>query len=195
VRLDEGGTTPNPELLELVRRAMTIPVFVLVRPRAGDFFYSADEINSMCRTIASAIDAGAHGIVTGALARDSRVDGDAMQELMAAGRSLPVTFHRAFDEVRDSSRALEALAKLGVARVLTSGGPPTASEGVDAIGELVKLSHDRVRIVAGGNIRAHNVAQILGVTRVREVHARLVDESSMRQLVDAVRMHAPERES
>jgi copper homeostasis protein len=195
VRLDEGGTTPDPKLLALVKRAVSIPVFVLVRPRAGDFFYSAIEVDTMCRTIASMIDTGANGIVTGALTRDRGVDRDAMQKLMLASGQLPVTFHRAFDEVGDQREALELLIKLGIARVLTSGAAPSASDGVDAIAQLVKQSHDGVRVVAGGNVRAYNVAQILGVTRVREVHARLVDEPSMRQLVDAVRTHPMKRES
>jgi copper homeostasis protein len=166
-----------------------------VRPREGDFFYSADEIDAMCATIALAVDAGASGIVTGALTRDSRVDRDAMQKLIAAARSMPVTFHRAFDEVGDGREALELLINLGVARVLTSGAAPSASEGVHAIAELVRQSQDRIGIVAGGNVRVHNVGRILDITRVRQVHARLVDESSMRQLVDAVRMHETETES
>ena len=171
----------------MVRRALTIPVFVLVRPRAGNFVYTAEEVDGMREAIESAISAGADGIVTGALTSGGQVDADAMRILMRVAKGVPVTFHRAFDEVRDRSRGLEDLASLGAARVLTSGGAPSASEGVDVIAGLVRESQGRISVVAGGNVRAHNVARILGLTRVREVHSRLVDEKSIRQLVDAVR--------
>jgi copper homeostasis protein len=189
MRLDEGGTTPNPDLIALVSRAVTIPVFVLVRPRAGDFFYSDEELEVMREAIASAIDAGANGIVTGALTRDRRADADAMESLLEAARGVPLTFHRAFDELRDQAQTLEDLVKIGAARVLTSGGAPSASEGAETIAQLVRQSQDRICVVAGGNVRAHNVARILSVTRVCEVHARLVDERNMRDLVDVVRVH------
>jgi copper homeostasis protein len=90
--------------------------------------------------------------------------------------------------VRDQAQALEEIVQLGFARVLTSGGAPTASAGADALARLVELSGKRISIVAGGTVRAHNVTQIIERTGVREVHARLVDESTMKDLVDVVRM-------
>jgi copper homeostasis protein len=188
VGLDDGGTTPNPDLVAAVKSALRIPIFVLVRARAGDFVYSRGELATMAQGIQASIDAGADGIVTGALTRDARVDIDAMRTLMAVAKERPVTFHRAFDHLRDQARSLEDLMQVGVARVLTSGGSASASEGVDALARLVKQGADRVSVVAGGSVRAHNVAQILERTGVSEVHARLIDESTMRQLVDAVRM-------
>jgi copper homeostasis protein len=187
VGLDVGGTTPAVGLIALVRAALRIPVFVLVRARAGDFVYSREEVAMMVESIRSSIEAGADGIVTGALTRDGSVDIDAMRTLIGAARGVPVTFHRAFDRVREPARALEDIAQLGVARILTSGGAASALEGTERIAQLVKLSDDRVGIIAGGNVRAQNVAQILASSGVREVHSRIVDESSMRQLVDVVR--------
>jgi copper homeostasis protein len=186
--LDEGGTTPDPALIADVKRALRIPVFVLVRPRAGDFVYSADESTKMAESIRLAIDAGADGVVTGALTPEGRVDGRAMRTLTDAAGRVPLTFHRAFDHVRDQAQALEEIVQLGFARVLTSGGAPTASAGADALARLVELSGKRISIVAGGTVRAHNVTQIIERTGVREVHARLVDESTMKDLVDVVRM-------
>ena len=187
MRLDEGGTTPPLELVRAVKRAVEIPVFVLVRPRAGDFVYARAELTTMRRDIDSVIAAGADGIVTGALTQEYRMDVDATHDFVAAARDLPVTFHRAFDHARDRLEALEHLVQLGLTRVLTSGGAATASEGAESIGELVTQAGQRIQVVAGGGIRAHNVGQLLQHSHVREVHARLVDEAGMRDLVQVVR--------
>jgi copper homeostasis protein len=187
VSLDLGGTTPPVALIASVKDALRIPVFVLVRPRAGDFVYSGDEVAMMVRSIGSATAAGADGIVTAALTQEGAVEVDAMRTLIAAATGVPVTFHRAFDRVRDPARSLEDIVQLGATRILTSGGAASAVDGTDALAQLVRQSDRRVAIIAGGNVRAHNVAQIVESTGVREVHARFVDESSMMQLVDVVR--------
>lgn len=170
-----------------MKRAVQIPVFVLVRPRAGDFVYSTAELTTIRRAIDSAIDSGADGIVTGALTREQRVDIHATQGFVEAARDLPVTFHRGFDHVHDRVEALKHLIELGVTRILTSGGAATAREAAESIAELVREAGKRVQIVAGGGVRAYNVADLLTRSRVREVHARLVDEVGMRELVDVVR--------
>jgi copper homeostasis protein len=187
VRLAEGGTTPPPELIQSVKRTVRIPVFVLVRPRAGDFVYAASELRTMQRDIASAIGAGADGIVTGALTAKHRLDVDGTQGLVKAARGIPVTFHRAFDEVHNRPEVLEQLIELGFTRILTSGGAAAAKEGVESIAELVRKGGQRIEIAAGGGVRAHNVVELLRRSRVREVHARLVDETGMRDLVATVR--------
>jgi copper homeostasis protein len=185
--LEEGGTTPPLGLIRSVKRAAGIPVFVLVRPRAGDFVYSANELAAMGRDVETAIAAGVDGIVTGALTRQCKVDADAMQRLVEAARGLPVTFHRAFDGVVNRLEALDHVIELGLTRILTSGGASAASEGAESIGELVRHAAQRVEIVAGGGVRAHNVVQLLRRSDVREVHTRFIDEPGMMQLVDAVR--------
>jgi copper homeostasis protein len=187
VRLDEGGITPPLELIRSVKRAVAIPVCVLVRPRAGDFVYSVAELATMGRDIESAIAAGADGIVTGALTREGRVDVDGTQALVRAAHEVPVTFHRAFDHARDMFEVLEKLVELGAARVLTSGGAASATEGAETIAALVTQSGERLRVVAAGAVRAHNVGQLLRRTHVREVHARFIDEAGMRELVEVVR--------
>jgi copper homeostasis protein len=186
--LAEGGTTPDPELIVAVRRAVRIPVFVMVRERAGDFAYSPEELSAMLRGIARVIDAGADGVVTGALVQ-GEVDINAMEQLITAVGNVPVTFHRAFDQVRDFSKALEQLVALGVSRILTSGGAASADDGADIVAELAGQSGERVIVIAGGGVRAHNVGHILARSHVREVHSRLVDEPTMRRLVEVVREH------
>jgi copper homeostasis protein len=107
--------------------------------------------------------------------------------LVKAAGGLPVTFHRAIDSAADLPVALDDVIESGVSRVLTSGGAPTAWEGVDVIAALVRQARERVSIVAGGGIREHNVREVIARTGVREVHGRLVDQAQMRGLINAVR--------
>jgi copper homeostasis protein len=187
VNLDAGGTTPSATLIAAVARDMRMPVFVLIRPRAGDFVHTRREIDAMTREIELAASMGVAGIVTGALNPDTTVNVEQTRALVKAAAGLPVTFHRAFDATANLSEALERVIDAGARRVLTSGGAATAEEGADAIAALVDHAGERIAIVAGGSIREHNVRDIIARTAVIEVHSRLVDEVSMRSLVDAVR--------
>ena len=169
--LDHGGTTPD---LNLLQAQLPIPAFVLVRPRAGDFAYTDAEHRTMLEQIARAKRAGAHGIVTGDLSFDRTRD------LIAAARPLPVTFHRAFDVFPDPSDALERLIGLGVERVLTSGGAPTAPEGTEQIRRLVVQAKGRIGILPGGGIDAQSVARLVRETGVTEVHFSVKDAEKVK---------------
>lgn len=169
----EGGTTPSAAMIELCAERLKIPVFVIIRPRAGDFHYSDEEFKVMLRDIRHAAAFGAAGVVIGALSRDGTVDGEGTRKLMMAARPLPVTFHRAFDACRERGQALEALISLGVDRVLTSGGAATAESGVDVLRELVARASGRIGILAGGGVNESNVARIVDGSGVSEVHVRL----------------------
>jgi copper homeostasis protein len=169
--LDAGGLTPDASLQREVLARCRIPVFVMVRPRAGSFAYTAAEVERMLGDTAQARAAGAAGIVTGALAGES-IDEPALDALMAAAGGLPVTFHRAFDRCADPAAALEVLIARGVHRVLTSGGAPTAAQGATAIARLVRQSAGRIGIVPGGNVTGENAARILTQTGAVELHAR-----------------------
>jgi copper homeostasis protein len=146
----------------------------------------------MLEQIGQAKAAGAHGIVTGelsvpprhALERQSggEVATERSADLIAAARPLPVTFHRAFDACADLGAALETLIRLGVERVLTSGGAKTAVEGADRIGRLVKQAKGRIAIMAGGGIDADNVTELVRVSGVREVHFSVSDREKVRRV-------------
>jgi copper homeostasis protein len=185
--LSDGGTTPGAGLIAVVPERTRLPVFVLIRPRAGDFVYSDDEFDAMIRDVELAGRMGIAGIVTGVLTSDGRVDVERTRILVKAASALPVTFHRAIDSAVNLPVALEAVIEAGASRVLTSGGAATALEGVDLIAELVDQARERITIIAGGGIREHNVRDVIARTGVREVHARLVDEGQMRGLVDVVK--------
>jgi copper homeostasis protein len=160
--LAEGGITPSAGLIAMTRKRVAIALHVLIRPRAGDFGYTADEFEVMKRDIALAKQLGVEGVVFGILGPEGRVDVPRTQELVELSRPLKVTFHRAFDAVAT-----------GADRILTSGGVPTAKEGADLIASLVTASQGRVIVMACGTIRAANVRKILESTGVHEVHANL----------------------
>jgi copper homeostasis protein len=187
VNLSAGGTTPGARLIAEVAERTRLPVFVLIRPRGGDFVYSDDEFNQMVHDTELSGRLGIAGIVTGALTPGGRVDVERTRTLVKAAAVLPVTFHRAIDSAIDLPAALEEAIEAGASRVLTSGGAATAAAGVNPIAGLVRQAGRRVTVVAGGGIREHNVCDVIARTGVREVHARLIDEQQMRGLVDVVR--------
>jgi copper homeostasis protein len=170
--LSVGGTTPSAELIATVLEKTQLPVFVMIRPRGGGFVYTDAELAAMTRDIESARRTDIGGIVTGVLKPDGGVDVDRTRLLVDSAAGLPVTFHRAFDFAGNLPDALEQLIEIGVSRVLTSGGAPTAAEGASVIAALVAQACDRITIIAGGGVRDHNVRELVAHTGVGEVHAR-----------------------
>ncbi len=168
----QGGVTPSAGLIGAVCERISIPVFALIRPRGGDFLYDDDELDVMLRDIELIRSLNVEGIVIGALTRDGDIDIGTMYTLIAAAGDMNVTFHRAFDFVREQRVALEALIELGIDRVLTSGGAPTALDGAEMLAELVDQGGNDITILAGGGINASNVADVVRLTGVKEVHVR-----------------------
>jgi copper homeostasis protein len=177
----EGGTTPSAGRIKVTRRGLKIGLQVIIRPRGGDFLYSADELEVMREDIRLAKDLGADGVVLGCLTSEGDVDRDRTRELITLARPLNVTFHRAFDMCRDPRQALEDLIALGADRVLTSGQEATCVEGLDLIAELQKQTAGRIIVMPGGGITPRNVQRIVSGTGVSEVHlsARRTIESGM----------------
>lgn len=170
--LVEGGLTPSLGLMQVVREEISTPIHVLIRPRGGDFLYETDEIATMLADIAAAKRLGMAGVVIGALRADGRVDEDVTRRLVDAARPMAVTFHRAFDLALGPIEAMEALTRLGIERVLTSGQAPTAEQGIPVLRELVGWSNGRVTVLAGGGITEKNAAKLVKETGVREIHLR-----------------------
>jgi copper homeostasis protein len=173
--LIEGGTTPSAGTIGLARERLRVPLFVLVRPRGGDFLHDAGEVAVMCRDVEQARRLGADGVVVGALTPEGQVDEAITRALLDTARPMRVTFHRAFDATIDAAEALEALVALGVDRVLTSGGAATALEGAAALGALVRQAAGRLVVLAGGGLTAATVAPVVAASGVREVHVRGVE--------------------
>lgn len=171
--LSEGGLTPSAGLISTVRSRVSLGLFVMIRPRAGDFCYSADEFEVMKADIARAIDLGADGVVFGILKPDGAVDIERSKELVEFARPLGVTFHRAFDMSRDLEQSLEEVVQAGADRVLTSGGEQNVELGKKAIAQLCARAGDRIVVMAGSGVNEKNVRQLVMETGVREIHASL----------------------
>lgn len=165
-----GGTTPSAGMIELARKYLTIDINVMIRPRSGDFCYSALELEVMKRDIEIARKYGVNGIVIGVLKPNGEIDANMMKELIQLSRPLSVTFHRAFDMAKDLFESLDILIDLGVERILTSGKESNALQGVDLIRELVKRAEGKIIIMPGAGINEENVRDLIYNTRVKEIH-------------------------
>lgn len=165
-----GGVTPDPELLERARALTSVPIMVMIRPRGGDFVYTADEVRAMETSIDHAKANGADGVVLGCLTPGGDLDVAKVSALVARARPLPITFHRAFDDANDPESVLDALVGLGVTRLLTSGQAPTAPEGKDLIRRLVDRAAGRLIVMPGCGLRATNVREVTEATGALELH-------------------------
>ena len=175
--LELGGLTPSHAQIALAREHLRIPLYVLIRPRAGDFLYSDLECEMMQRDIETCVALGCDGVVLGVLDADGRVDTARCRTLIAAAGKLGVTFHRAFDLSRDPVQALEDILALGCERILTSGAQASAPEGEALIRELVVQAAGRLAVMPGAGVTAQNVAALAAATGAHEFHA-----SAKRQL-------------
>ena len=171
--LFDGGTTPSAGMIAACKEAVSIPVFVMVRPRGGGFVYSDAERDVMRRDVVVARELGADGVVIGGLLPNGGIDLPLVRMLVEAARGLPVTFHRAFDLTPDLGAALELLAAAGVQRILTAGGASSAAEGASMLGTLVRRAGTRIVVMAGGGVREENVRTLVSTSGVREIHVRL----------------------
>ena len=171
--LSEGGITPSAGLMQAVHESLNIPIYAMVRPRGGDFFYTQDEFRIMRSDIAQAKSIGVDGVVLGLLHQDGRIDVERTRELVNLASPMGVTFHRAIDWTPDIEVALEDVIATGAERVLTSGGMQTAVQAVDRIGAMIARSANRMRVMVCGGIRKGNIAEVAQKTGATEFHASL----------------------
>jgi copper homeostasis protein len=171
--LHDGGTTPSSGTISFARKELTIGLFVMIRPRGGDFLYSNDEFEIMKEDVCVAKALGADGVVFGILKPDGTIDRERMKILIELAHPMRVTCHRAFDMTVNPFKAMEELIKLGVERILTSGQKPTAMEGSILIKELIERSDGRITIMPGSGVKEHNVVALIRATGAREVHVHL----------------------
>jgi len=184
----EGGTTPSLGTIEVVRRNLDIDMNVIIRPRGGDCCYSEAEYEVMKRDIETAGEADADGVVFGVLYPNGTVDAERIKVLVDIARPMSVTFHRAFDMTRDPIEALEALIDLGIDRVLTSGQAASALEGLDLLTKINHHAADRMIVMAGAGITAHNARQIVERSGVIEIH---VGSTATEDVKSLMRYHNP----
>ncbi|PIJ50930.1 copper homeostasis protein CutC [Erwinia sp. OLTSP20] len=165
----EGGLTPSAGMLRQARQRLTLPVHPIIRPRGGDFCYSAGEFSLMCDDISLVKELGFSGLVVGILDYDGHIDMTRMRSLMTLCEGMAVTFHRAFDLCHNPRLALQQLTDLGVARVLTSGQQQSAESGLRLLKELTELSRGPI-IMAGAGVRMSNLSKFLAAG-ISELHS------------------------
>lgn len=165
-----GGTTPSYGYLKTAREKISIPVFPMIRPRAGDYCHTKEEIEIIRKDILLCKELGFEGVVFGLLNPDGTIDKENTARLVEAAYPLEVTFHRAFDRCREPLEALETVIACGCNRILTSGQEPKVMEGLPLIKQLVEQADDRIIIMPGSGLNSSNVASIIRTAGVTEVH-------------------------
>lgn len=168
--IPEGGTTPSYGDMVMARELLDIKLNVIIRPRGGDFLYSALEHKIMLKDIEIARKLGVDGIVIGCLTAEGNVDMQRNRELIEAAGGISITFHRAFDMCRDPFESLEHIIALGCDRILTSGQQPTAEQGIGLLRKLVQKAAGRIVIMPGSGIHEKNVVKIARETGAQELH-------------------------
>jgi copper homeostasis protein len=166
-----GGLTPAEHEIAATLRSVRVPVHLMLRPRAGGFVRDRGELHAMLGELARIRRSGAAGVVLGLLTPERRIDVAATAALAAAARPLAVTFHRAFDQLAEPARGLDALLALGIDRVLTAGGAADAPAGATVLRALVARAGGRITVMAGGGVRAANWRALVAATGVPELHA------------------------
>ncbi|RAI92057.1 copper homeostasis protein CutC [Algoriphagus yeomjeoni] len=167
----EGGETPSAGMLKFLKTEIDIPVFVMIRPRGGDFHYSQKELMVMKRDIELLGEQGADGFVFGVLDKQGFVDSDSCQSLLRAASGKPCTFHRAFDASADYFDSLEKIISCGFNRILTSGGQSSVTEGLETLKQLLVKAQDRISIMPGGGTKPQHVIELKKTGFLREIHA------------------------
>jgi copper homeostasis protein len=175
----EGGTTPSWGCIKAARKAINIGLFVLIRPRGGDFYYNAYEIEQMKYDIETCHTLGVDGVVIGALNLDGNLDLKTIQTLIELARPMQVTFHRAFDRCKAPFEALEQLIDLGVDRILTSGQVPKIDQGLELLEQLIQKAKGRIEILPGSGVGPQNITNLksIGATEFHFTAHQLVQPS------------------
>ena len=177
----EGGTTPSYAIIKVAREKLLIPLYVMIRPRGGDFLYSDDDFEIMKNEVLMCKELNCDGVVFGILTEDGKVDKERCKILMEMAYPMQATFHRAFDRVANPFESLEDIIELGFERILTSGLVPQAYNGKNTLAALVKLAAGRIIIMPGSGVKSSNIIDIAESTGATELHssASIPAESKM----------------
>ncbi len=172
--LFEGGTTPSYGTVKKALEKIGIPVFPMIRPRGGNFCYSASEVEIMIEDIRLFKRLGVQGVVLGVLTEDNEIDYPLLRRLLKESSGMEVTFHKAIDEVKNPLEEIEKLIDLGVARILTSGKSDTALEGEILLNELIKAAEGRMKIVVAGKVTRDNLQTVKSKIPAYEFHGKKI---------------------
>ncbi|MDF2596437.1 MAG: copper homeostasis protein CutC [Clostridia bacterium] len=165
-----GGTTPPVSLIDLVKKTVTLPIHILIRPRFGDFCYTPFEFECIKKEVILAKEHGAKGVVIGILKPDGCLDIERLKELISLAKPLHITLHRAFDVCLDPYEALEQAKALGIDTILTSGQEQTCTQGMECIKKLVLQAENQIEILVGSGLNSSNMREVMTKTHATAYH-------------------------
>ncbi len=174
--LAEGGTTPDFETVKQLREKISIPIFVMIRPRGGDFTYSDAEFEQMKNDLIQLKSLQVDGFVFGILDEKDELNREQNKELVELVKPYPCTFHRAFDRAKDLENSLEKVIECGFTTLLTSGQKPNVSEGKENLKKLVERSNGRIEILVGGGLRSTNIQELREFTKAGYFHSSAITD-------------------
>ena len=173
-----GGITPTIEIIQQVREHLTIDLYVMIRPRGGNFVYSEAEFEQMKSEIETIKKLDVNGFVFGILKDDNTINIEQNKVLVELAKPLPCTFHRAFDEVSNYEKALGDVISCGFSTILTSGTFPNVIEGKEVLKQLVNQANNRIEIMPGGGLRSTNVSEINEMVNANWYHSSAITDGS-----------------
>ncbi len=178
VEMDAGGITPSLEMIQKAKAKINIPIYVMIRPRGGNFVYNEAEFQWMQSKIKTLKEIGVNGFVFGILEAQNKVNKIQNEALVSLAKPLPCTFHRAFDEVLNPFEALEVLIACGFQTILTSGNAKNVSEGRTQLKLLVQKANQRIIIMPGGGLRSSNLKEIYTQTKATFYHSSAITDKT-----------------
>ena len=172
--LSQGGTTPSYGTIKIALSTLKIPVFPIIRPRGGDFYYTPAEIEVIKEDIKVCKSLGTKGVVLGLLTKDKKIDLEVLSQLVELAKPMEVTFHKAIDELEDPTLVIDDLINLGVKRILSSGTKPTALEGKDMLNKMIEKAGDRLTIVVAGKVTKEILPEVSSLIPAKEYHGKVI---------------------
>ena len=185
--IEVGGTTPNVETVKQAKDVLAIDMYVMIRPRGGNFVYSETEFSQMKWEIQTLKKLNVDGFVFGILNEDKSINIAQNTELVQLAKPFSCTFHRAFDAVADAGKSLEDVIQCGFQTILTSGQKPTVVEGVNQLSALVQAADNRIAIMPGGGLRSSNIEFIRHKTKAGFYHSSAITDGSETAAADEIK--------
>ncbi|TXI63949.1 MAG: copper homeostasis protein CutC [Flavobacterium sp.] len=176
--MSAGGTTPTIQMIQQARENLTIDLYIMIRPRGGNFVYSDLELEQMKSAIETIKKLGVNGFVFGILNEDKTINIEQNLALVELAKPFPCTFHRAFDAVSDYKKALEDVISCGFSTILTSGTFPNVIEGKEVLKQLVIKANNRIEIMPGGGLRSTNISELNETLKANWYHSSAITDGS-----------------
>jgi copper homeostasis protein len=167
----EGGTTPSYGAIRQARETISILLYPIIRPRSGNYFYSAAEYEIMRRDIEMCRELGCDGISVGTQHIDAEINIEMLKRIVEWAGPMGVTCNRAFDGTPDPFRSLEEIINAGCERILTSGQKSAAPDAGELLGKLVNQADGRIIIMPGAGVKSSNIKQLAAETGAKEFHS------------------------